>query len=111
MAAQRFKVSIAGVSDPLDVVGRLSGLECPRSVGRLQFFHVSEDGLGKGSPKLLEEMALEDARKQAEQQAAMRGQKVGKLISFDFKANDRHLRSRQLNFQMSGHGRATFAAE
>jgi hypothetical protein len=56
-------------------------------------------------------MALEDARKQAEQQAAMRGQKVGKLISFDFKANDRRLRSRQLNFQMSGHGRATFAAE
>jgi hypothetical protein len=28
MAAQRFNVSIAGVSDPLDVVGRLSGLEC-----------------------------------------------------------------------------------
>ena len=37
--------------------------------------------------------------------------KVGKLISFDFKSNDRRLRSRQLNFQMSGHGRATFAAE
>lgn len=103
-----FDVSIAGVSDPLDVVGRLSGLNA-QSVGRLQF-SMSEDGLEKAK-KLLEDMALEDARKQAEQQAAMRGQKVGKLISFDFKTNDRRLRSRQLNFQMSGHGRATFAAE
>jgi uncharacterized protein YggE len=103
-----FKVSIAGVSDPLEVVGKLSDLDA-RSVGQMQF-SMSPGGLEKAT-QLLEEMALEDARKQAEQQAVMRGQKVGKLISFDFKANDRRLCSRQLNFTLSGHGRATFAAQ
>ena len=103
-----FNVSVAGFSDPLDVVLQLGSLGA-QSIGQIQF-SMSPEGAEKATAKL-RELAEENARSQAEQQAAMRGMKLGKLISMEFQTSDRRMRSRQMTFTLSGHGRATFAPE
>lgn len=103
-----FEISVTGFADPLDAVARLSSLDA-QSIGRIQF-SMSPEGSARAKEKL-RELAEENARAQAEQQALMRGQKLGKLMSLDFQSNDRQMRSRQMTFTLSGHGRATFAPE